>query len=173
MTTSHRASFLLVTTGVLGVLLGACSGGADPAPAAPAPLPAAAPRTAPGLPPSAGQPMSSPQPVSFPHSELDADDQFGDGARVLIEETELPVTGHVAVYDQAGTVLGSAPVRPGAHRGAAVTLEPALRKGTHSLRAVLTVDDGDGKYDPAHDAPVRDDGTDNDLEDDQFLYTVG
>lgn len=164
----------LASTLSLGVLLGACSSGADPAPQSPAPQPPAQQATsANGVagtpPPSGGQ--KTPEPVMLPRAELDADDQRGNGTQLLLEETELPVAGQVAVHDQAGNLLGSAPVQAGEHRGSTVTLAPTLGKGTHLLYAVLTVDDGDGKFDPTRDAPVRDD--DNELESERLLYTVG
>jgi hypothetical protein len=176
MTTRHRALILATTTSVFSALLLGCTG---PAPANPAPQPAqqagaSANAAAPGAASPTSRPMKLLDPVPFPRTELDADDQLSDGARVLVEETELPVAGHVAVYNQTGNLLGSAPVQAGAHRGLTITLDPALGKGTHSLLAVLTVDDGDGKFDPAHDAPVREnDDTDHEPEDDSFLCTVG
>ncbi|MCO1574416.1 hypothetical protein M8C13_01425 [Crossiella sp. SN42] len=180
MTNQHRAKFLIATAGVLGVLLSGCAGGAGAAPGAAAPLPIGSVTPTSGTAQPGNQP-NQPAPVSFPSTEIDADDQRGDGTKVLIEEAELPKAGHVAIYDQSGKLLGSAPVPPGAHRDLAVTLNPALGQGNHSLRAVLTTDDGDGKFDATKDAPVRefdddqdgDDDHDDELENDGFRYTVG
>lgn len=112
--------------------------------------------------------------MAYPHVELDIDDQRGDGTHVLIEDTDLPVAGYVAVYGQAGNLLGSVPVAAGTHRGGTITLGAALDKGAHPLRAVLMADDGDGKFDPARDTTVRElDDRDGDVEDEDFLYTAG
>ncbi|MFE0026789.1 hypothetical protein [Amycolatopsis sp. NPDC059021] len=172
MTKKRAAVVLTVTsTGLLAALLGGCAGGVRATPTSASPAPGA---TSPGAAPVTGRPAKPPAPVPFPHAELDIDDQRGDGARVLIEDTDLPVAGHVAVYDQPGNLIGSAPVPAGAHRGGTITFQPVLGPGSHSLRAVLTVDDGDGRFDPARDAPVREAGDPvDDLEDDNFLYTVG
>ncbi|MGO1052824.1 DUF7282 domain-containing protein [Crossiella sp. CA198] len=176
MNTHHRARYLAATTGVLGLLLGGCSAAAAPStPGQPAPLTGIpgvntpVPAPAPGV----AQPKLL-APVSFPRTEIDADDQRGDGKRVLIEESELPVAGHLVVFDLSGKLLGSTPIQPGAHRDVPVTLDPALGQGTHSLRALLTVDDGDGKFTADKDAPVReDDDDDPEIEDEGFRYTVG
>ncbi|GAA4551917.1 hypothetical protein [Amycolatopsis samaneae] len=151
MKTSRRALFLAATTGSLCIALTACAG--SPAPNAS---------------PVAGRPLKLLDRVSFPHTELDADGHGGDGTHMLIKETDLPV----AVYDPAGTLLGSAPLRPGRNFGTTVTLAAPPAPGIHSLLAVLTVDDGDGKYDPARDAPGWNDGNGRELEDEGLRYAV-
>ncbi|MBE1469099.1 hypothetical protein H4W33_008173 [Kibdelosporangium phytohabitans] len=54
----------------------------------------------------------------------------------------------------------------------AVSLNPALGKGRHTLHAMLTVDDGAGKFNPSQDAPVRDDDNEAELEDEWLGLTV-
>lgn len=184
MTTSTTVKILAAAAGVFGLVVGGCATDSGSAPTTartgqdiqslaqrdtvPAPAPAPRPE----------QPRLL-APVAFQHTELDADDQRGDGAKLVIEETELPKPGQVAVFDQDGKLLGATAVQPGSQRNVQVSLEPKLGNGTHALRAVLFVDDGDGRFDAQKDAPVReaddadDDDHDHDIEDEGLRYTVG
>ncbi|ALG09573.1 hypothetical protein AOZ06_24105 [Kibdelosporangium phytohabitans] len=92
---------MLIATTAMGALLAACGSGGTAS--APAPATAQAGPNANRVAATSGDPAPDTlKPVWFPDAELDADDQVGQGDRVVIEETTLPVPGHLAVYDQTG-----------------------------------------------------------------------
>lgn len=192
-TTRHSRVPLVIATATVGLLLGACGGDPAPAPAggpvqvpaasevqastpaAAAPAPTVSP--APAAPPAAaaGAPTLLPA-VDDPIADLEVEDQRGDGTSVLVEEAELSVPGHVAIYDGNGELIGSTPIEPGETTDFPVQLATPVGQGRNRLLAVLHVDDGDGAFDPTVDAPARerdDDDDDDEIEDDRFTLTVG
>jgi hypothetical protein len=89
-------------------------------------------------------------------SELDVEDQYGDGRSVVVAEALLARgAGWVVVRTSSGQLLGVAPVRQGT-RLLRVVLDRPAPGGL--LRAELRKDDGDGRFRAATDPVVTDDG---------------
>ena len=125
-------------------------------------------------------------------NEVEVSDQSGDGSTVLVDQVRAEKSGFVVIVDDAGTVLGSAPVNAGDTAQLSV---PTQIPATGNYEAQLYTDDGNGRFDPAADQPVRnddddsddgsgdddsddgsgDDGSDDDddIESDEFDYQVG
>jgi hypothetical protein len=106
-------------------------------------------------------------------ANVDVDDQRGDGTSARVAEVKLTAgAGHVVIMDpRTRQVLGSATVASGTTRGVTVPLTtPVAASG--ELVALLHVDDGDGRFDPATDGVVVDDDDDEAVDDD-FDYTLG
>lgn len=106
-------------------------------------------------------------------ANVDVDDQRGDGTSVRVAEVRLTAgAGHVVIMDpRTRQVLGSATVATGTTRGATVPLTTTVA-ASGELVALLYVDDGDGRFDPATDGAVVDDDDDEAVDDD-FDYTLG
>lgn len=141
--------------------------------------PAAAPvRAGVAAPPPATSPVTSPDAGATTPArtqvdvgaELEVDDQSGDGRTVRVEQARLSDgTGHVALLDRDGRLLGSVPV-PRGDRAVTVRLREPLRASAE-LVAVLHADDGDGRFERERDAVVVDD--DGEREEDDLDYRTG
>ncbi|WP_323675807.1 hypothetical protein [Halorubellus sp. PRR65] len=87
-----------------------------------------------------------------------------DDASVTVRRAESNRSGFVAVADENGTVLGSAPVSAGANENVSVPLaasfyESMARNESAQLTATVYRDDGDGEFDASADRPVTVGGT--------------
>lgn len=166
-------------------------------PAAPAPASTAAPGSAPASAPAGAATL--PAPVSDLGAAVDADDQIGDGATVVVRIAQLTAgPGWVAIRtddDSGNRLVGSAPLAPGQTGPITVTLTepvPATGDDGGDLTAVLHLDDGDGAFDETldprildedgddrdhdrddHDDHDRDDHDRDDIEDNDFDYRIG
>lgn len=111
--------------------------------------------------------------VVDPDSELEVDDQVGDGTRVAIAEAWLSGgPGFVAVYDSSLQLLGTSRVGAGTEPVTmAIAAAPTSNPTAGRLLAVLYLDDGDGKADPVRDSLVLDD--DGEVEAEDFYYRSG
>ncbi|MGY1855051.1 DUF7282 domain-containing protein [Modestobacter sp. SYSU DS0290] len=111
-------------------------------------------------------------------SEVEFEDQSGDGSSVTVARVALTVDGFVAILvddgdDEAvGEALGSTAVEAGEATDVEVPLDPALTEDT-DLQAVLYGDtDEDGEFDPTIDQRIPDtDDADGDVSADAS-YTV-
>ncbi|MBP2471200.1 hypothetical protein JOF53_000072 [Crossiella equi] len=161
----NRKTLLLgAAVAAAGLVLAACGGGAGQNQAGQPPLVSG---TGPTLATSSqAAPSNNGSPAPRGEADVDADDQQGDGTRVVLKEVELPTPGNVTVYDQAGKELGKMPVQAGVQRDVTLTLAAPLGPGAHNLRAALDVRDDDDQDDDDHDD--RSPG----FEDDDFRYTV-
>ncbi|MGI8529984.1 MAG: DUF7282 domain-containing protein [Geodermatophilaceae bacterium] len=92
-------------------------------------------------------------------NEVEVSDQSGDGSTVLVDQVRAEKSGFVVIVDDAGTVLGSAPVNAGDTAQLSV---PTQIPATGNYEAQLYTDDGNGRFDPAADQPVRNDDDDSD-----------
>ena len=103
-------------------------------------------------------------------SELEIEDQSGDGRGVRVQQVELTRgSGHVAIFGLDGRLLGSAPVTAGSQPVTIPMDTPLTASG--ELLAVLFADDGDGQFDPEVDPRIID--KDGEVEDEDFDYRVG
>ncbi|MQA36216.1 DUF7282 domain-containing protein [Modestobacter roseus] len=111
-------------------------------------------------------------------SELEFEDQSGDGSSATVARVALTVDGFVAVFpddaddDSAEGLLGSTAVEAGEATDVEVPLSPALTEDAE-LEAVLYGDtDEDGEFDPTIDQRIPDtDDPEDDVTEDAS-YTV-
>ncbi|OMQ15166.1 hypothetical protein A7K94_0211420 [Modestobacter sp. VKM Ac-2676] len=168
-----RRPALLALPAAAVLTLTACGGEADGEP-----TPAVGTTFADEGVPDSAAPTETGRAEGAPISELEFEDQSGDGSSVTIARVALTVDGFVAVFPGGGEdatadeLLGFTAVEAGEATDVEVSLSPTLTEDTE-LEAVLYGDtEEDGEFDPAIDQRIPDTDDEDDDVTDSADYTV-